>query len=186
MRYSVGHENRDKPAQSSSLPWRAAKVCFQHQRDFNYLEARHLWENAQADGEGIHLAGMHYRALVLEEDPPQKAQSAIETLAKAGRIVHWSEKIGDAEFVAQIDRLIPPDVRVSPAVPDLRVRHVRKKGVDYYLLFNEGPGEIEIRLDVSAKGERVLLDPMSGGHEPVGRDNPIQLAAHAMQVLVVV
>jgi hypothetical protein len=167
------------------LPWRAAKVCFQHQRDFNYLETRHLWENAQADGDGIHLAGMHYRALVLEEDPPQKAQSAIETLAKAGRIVHWSKKIGDAEFVAQIDRLIPPDVRVSPAVPDLRVRHVRKKGVDYYLLFNEGPGEIEIRLDLSAKGERSLLDPMSGDQKPVGSDNSIRLAGHALQVLAV-
>ncbi|MCX5643079.1 MAG: glycosyl hydrolase [Phycisphaerae bacterium] len=167
------------------LPWRAAKVCFQHQRDFNYLEARHLWENAKADGDGIHLAGMHYRALVLEEDPPQKAQSAIEALAKAARVIRWDEKIGAAEFINQIDKRIPPDVRVSPAAPDLRVRHVRKKGVDYYLLFNEGPGEIEIRLDVSAKGERSLLDPMSGDQKPVGSDNSIRLAGHALQVLAV-
>jgi len=26
------------------LPWRAAKACFENQRDFNYLEARHLAE----------------------------------------------------------------------------------------------------------------------------------------------
>ena len=47
--------------------------------------------------------------------------------------------------------------------PNLRVRHVRKGGVDYYLLFNEGAGDLECRLDLSAKGRRILLDPMSGG-----------------------
>jgi hypothetical protein len=167
------------------LPWRAAKVCFQHQRDFNYVEARHLWEDAKVDEEGIHLGGMHYRVLILEDDPPQKARSAVETLAKAGRIVRWNEKIGDAEFVGQIDRLIPPDVPVAPAAPDLRVRHVRKSGVDYYLLFNEGAGEIEIRLELSAKGQRNLLDPLSGGQSPLAGDNPIRLAGHTMQVLAI-
>jgi len=167
------------------LPWRAAKVCFQQQRDFNYLEARHLWEDAKVDEEGIHLAGMHYRALILEEDPPQKARSAADTLAKAGRIVRWHEKMSDAEFVGQIDRLAPPDVRVAPAAPDLRVRHVRKNAVDYYLLFNEGAGELEIRLDLSAKGERILLDPLSGGQSPLASGSPIRLAGHTMQVLAI-
>ncbi len=167
------------------LPWRAAKVCFQHQRDFNYVEARHLWEDAKVDEQGIHLAGMHYRTLILEEDPPQKARSAVETLANAGRIVRWNEKMSDAEFVGQIDRLTPPDVRVSPAAPDLRVRHVRKSGVDYYLLFNEGAGAIEIRLDLSEKGERSLLDPLSGGQNPLASNSSIRLAGHAMQVLAV-
>ena len=73
------------------LPWRAAKVCFQNQRDFNYLEARHLWEDARVDADGIRIAGMHYRALILEENPPAKAVPAIETLAKAGRIIRWDE-----------------------------------------------------------------------------------------------
>jgi hypothetical protein len=167
------------------LPWRAAKVCFRHQRDFNYLEARHLWEDAKVDAAGIHLAGMHYRVLVLEEDPPQKALPAIDALAKAGRIVRWSEKLSDVEFVAQIDRLLPPDVQVAPAALHLRVRHVRKGGVDYYLLFNEGAGELDVTLDLSAKGRLILLDPRSGGQGPVSGGSSIHLAGHALQVLVV-
>jgi hypothetical protein len=167
------------------LPWRAAKVCFQHQRDFNYLEARHLWEDATVDAEGIHLAGMHYRALILEEDPPQKARSAVDTLAKAGRIVRWNEKTGNTEFIDQIDKLVPADVRVSPAAPDLRVRHVRKGGVDYYLLFNEGAGELETRLNLSENSERILLDPLSGLQKPTAGDSPIRLAGHTMQVLAI-
>jgi hypothetical protein len=167
------------------LPWRAAQVCFQHQRDFNYLEARHLWEDAKVDGEGIRLAGMHYRALILEEGPPQKAQSAIDVLAKAGRVIRWNETITDAEFVAQVDRLIPPDIHVSPAAPNLRVRHVRKGGADYYLLFNECAADLEIRLDLSAKGRRTLLDPLSNDQRPVASDSPIQLAGHALEVLAI-
>ena len=167
------------------LPWQAAKVCFQHQRDFNYLEARHLWENARVDGEGIHVAGMHYRVLILEEDPPQKAQSAIEMLVKAGRVIRWDSKISDTEFVHQIDKLVPPDVQVSPPAADLRMRHVRKNGTDYYLLFNEGAGALEIRLTLSAQGERMLLDPLGGGQTRLGSDSPVQLAGHGMQVLAI-
>jgi hypothetical protein len=62
---------------------------------------------------------------------------------------------------------------------------VRKSGLDYYLLFNEGAGALEIRLDLSVKGERVLLDPLSGGQSFVASDNSIRLAGHGIQVLAV-
>lgn len=167
------------------LPWRAAKVCFQNQRDFNYLEARHLWEDARVDAKGIRVAGMHYRALILEDDPPAKAGPAIDTLAKAGRVIRWSESMGAAGLVASIDKLIPPDAQVTPASPNLRTRHVRKGDSDYYLLFNEEAGDLECRLTLSVKGHRVLLDPVSGWGEPVTEDDPIRLAGHTMRVLAV-
>ncbi len=165
------------------LPWRAAKVCFQHQRDFNYLEARHLWEDAQADGDGIHIAGMHYRALILEEDPPARAKGAIDQLAEAGRIIRWDQTMAESELIGRIDRLVAPDVQVSPATPDLRVRHVQKAGVDYYLLFNEGAADLEFRLSLSVKGERFLLDPQSGRPEMASDDGSLRLAGLALRVL---
>ena len=170
---------------NDSLPWRAAKVCFQHQRDFNYLEARHLWEDARVDRDGIHLAGMHYRALVLEEDPPAKAEVAIKALEDAGRVIRWDASMDDAAFVARIDSLIEPDVQVTPASPALRVRHVRRGGMDYYLLFNENAGDLECRLTVSAKGRRVLLDPISGQRRAMADDGRLELRGHAIQVLAV-
>jgi len=167
------------------LPWRAAKACFQHQRDFNYLEARHLWEDARVDGDGIHIAGMDYRALILEEDPPAKAKQAIDKLTEAGRIIRWDQTVVDAELIERIDRLTGPDVQVSPKAPDLRVRHVQKAGADYYLLFNEGAAELEFELSLSAKGKRALLDPESGRQEKMSDDSPLRLAGHAMRVLAV-
>ncbi|HSW02228.1 MAG TPA: glycosyl hydrolase [Sedimentisphaerales bacterium] len=168
------------------LPWRAAKVCFQNQRDFNYLEARHLWEDARVDENGIHLADMHYRVLILEENPPAQARHAIRTLVEAGRIIRWNESMNAGELVEQIGKRIPPDVQATPASPTLRVRHVRKGARDYYLLFNEGAGDMEFRLSLSAKGQRVLLDPMGGQVAAVSDDSPIRLTGHAMQVLALV
>jgi len=167
------------------LPWRAAKVCFENQRDFNYLEARHLSEDARVDAEGIHIADMHYRALILEEDPPAQAGPAIDTLAKAGRIIRWNKNLDAVSLVAQIDKLIAPDVTATPESPNLRVRHVRKEDTDFYLLFNEGAGTLECRLTLSAQGRRVLLDPVGGRGEMMAGDRPVRLGGHAMQIMMV-
>ncbi len=167
------------------LPWQAAKVCFQHQRDFNYLEARHLWEDAHVDSEGIRLAGMHYRALILEDDPPSQAMSAIQTLTNAGRIIRWNETTEPEQLIAAIDRLIPPDVVVSPPTTDLRIRHVRKGNIDYYLLFNEGESDLKVQLKLAAKGRRTLLDPTTGAPHALASGDPVSLARHAMRALAI-
>ena len=77
-----------------------------------------------------------------------------------------------------------PDVQVSPSTMDLRVRHVQKGGIDYYLLFNEGGEDLELRLSVSAKGGWRLLDPTTGS-EAASAGNPVRLSRHALRVLAV-
>ena len=55
----------------------------QHQRDFNYLEVRHLWEDAQIKGNGVNIAGMVYRAVILDgmDRIPDQALPALKKLA---------------------------------------------------------------------------------------------------------
>ena len=170
---------------SDYLPWQAAKVCFQNQRDFNYLEARHLWEDARVDENGIRIAGMHYRALVLEVEPPEKAKPALEVLDKAGRLIRWDDGMGDSQLLRQIDRLVPADVQVRPASRDLRIRHVVKNGMDYYIVFNEGEGNLEVMLETSARGRRLLLDPRTGGQQELEPQAPLLLGRHELRVLMV-
>ena len=167
------------------LPWRVAKICLQNQRDFNYLEARHLWENAQVDADGIRLAGMQYQVLILEDDPPDKAKPAIDILAKAGRIIHWDETISNQKLIQAIDKLTPPDVQVMPVAPDLRARHVLKEGKDYYLLFNEGDQDIELQLNLSVKGKQVLLDPVSGQSRVLPGGSTLRFTRYTMHILLV-
>lgn len=167
------------------LPWRAAKVCFQHQRDFNYIEARHLWEDAKVAADGIRIAGMHYRALIVEDEPLEKAKPALETLDKAGRVIRWKEGMSDSDLLRGINRLTQPDVRVRPEAPGLRVRHVVKHGSDYYILFNEGEEDLNVQLQLSVDGRRFLLDPKTGERQASERDAPVQLARHALKVFMI-
>ena len=167
------------------LPWRAAKVCFQSQRDFNYLEARHLWEDAEVNENGIQIAGMHYRALIIETEPPDKAKPALDLLDKAGRLIRWNDRMEDSELLRQIDRLVPADVQVRPASRDVRVRHVFKKEADYYIVFNEGEDNLQAGLETSMKGRRFLLDPQTGRQQILAPEEPLLLKPHELRVLMI-
>lgn len=168
------------------LPWQAAKVCFQNQRDFNYLEARHLWEDAEVGPNGIQIAGMHYEALVVEFDPPLKAKASLKVLESAGRLIFWKAIDNDESLLRHIDRLVPRDVPVCPAMPDLRVRHVVRNQVHFYIVFNEGQEQITFLPTISVKGRRLLLNPETGQAHAIDPDELLKLRPHELYVLMVV
>ena len=160
-------------ADACYVPWRAARVLFTHQRDFNYLEARHLWEDAQVDAGGIRLAGMHYRALIVDgfddglNPLPERAAEPLRRLEDAGRLLRWPDDgATDGDLIDALDRLAPADLRVTPSQPDLRYRHVVKDGVHCYLITNEGVHPVEARIDVSAAGHRAWIDPFTLERRP--------------------
>ena len=167
------------------LPWRSAKVCFQHQRDFNYLEERHLWEDARVDQEGITISGMHYRVLIIEDEPDVRACPALEILDRAGGIIRYSQDMADAELIGRIDRFILPDIRIAQDVPGLRVRHVVKAGWHYFMLFNETSTCVEITIELPVKDSAVLYDPWTGESSEMPADRHLTLSGHSFQVIVV-
>ena len=60
-------------ADSTTLPWAAARALFEHQLDFTYLEARHLGEDTTVDADGVHLAGMNYDVVIIDTQLPLPA-----------------------------------------------------------------------------------------------------------------
>jgi hypothetical protein len=164
---------------ADELPWRTAKALFESQVDFNYLEARHLWEDAAVDGEGVQIAGMHYRALVLDGvEPPPRAAPAITTLDRAGRLVRWP-----ADGLAAVERLAGRDVRLAPAAGGVRFRHVVRGGTHYYLFFDEGGAGVRADLQVAAEGPRLWLDPWQGVALPDADVRRLELERHGTRVL---
>jgi hypothetical protein len=159
------------------LPWKSAAVCYRHQYDFNYLEARHLWEDAEIDPEGIHLAGMTYRALIVEGAAPPEAMPALEALESSGRLIRWS---GDeAALIDALSRLIAPTLRVEPAAPALRVRHMIKTGRGAYILFNEEVADITIALPVGGE----VVEPVSGRAQQIAAGETLTIPGHTLHVL---
>jgi hypothetical protein len=171
--------------QDDHLPWRAAKVLFQNQIDFNYLEARHLWEDAEVTSDGIRIAGMHYRALIVERPIylPAEAEAPLARLATAGRVAPYSADADPAELLAGVRRLAAADVLLDTPQPDLRVRHVIKDGRHFYMMCNEGTATIRAEVKVAARGPWEWLDPMTG--ERTGASGqPARLTLDPYTVLV--
>ena len=190
---------------SHHLPWKAAKVCFEHQRDFNYLEERYLSPASQdrrdvtsrqattrranpafpkVDDEGIHFAGMHYRAVIVEDEPHPQVQPALETLEQAGRVIHYRNSMDD-DLITRVAAIVPPDIGVSPPAPGLRVRHIVKDGIHCYMLFNERKEALEARLSLSVHGPMALFDVWTGQVTDIEPDPLLRLEGHAFLALLV-
>jgi len=164
------------------------------------LEIRHLWEDAKSGPAGVSLAGMTYRAVILDrlETPPAKALPALQALAAAGRVLVWKESEFTAqlkgavvvknpeELTAAIDRLVVPDLVLQPASVNIRYRHVVKDGRHVYMLFNENENPVTVKISVAAKGRRQWLDATTGMPSDAAPDDDVSFAPHQMKLLSVV
>lgn len=167
------------------LPWASAKTCFQHQYDFNYLEARHLWEDAHVTKEGLVIGSMCYRGVIVETEVPPRAREVVAALEAEGRIIRPPQSGGERELLDRIAGLTDRDVRIDPPRRDIRVRHVKKDGVHCYLLFNEGAADHTVGIAFAAPGSRLIVDPGTGDTRALPDGSPLLVRGHEMVVAVV-
>ncbi len=158
------------------LPDESAKICFQAQRDFNYLELRNLSE-CQIDSNGIHIAGMNYKAVILEKSllVGKEFLSDIKKIADAGRLIilgdtQESERVfpharfaGDEPtLLRSLCELVKQDIELQPSSQSIRYRHVVKGGMHFYMLFNEEFTIVSTTLYLDAAGEWEWWNPSTG------------------------
>ena len=172
------------------LPWESAKVCFQHQHDFNYLTIEDLLRRVERARDGLRIAGMTYRALIVEPAVMDRLSGEERKLIvdiESQRQVVWWKRVEETDgFLAQLYCMDPNPFVFTPSPLDLRIRYVYKRGFAYLLLFNEGGGEIQTRLsfkDSSLVGNGVLVDMDTGQEKPWQSDVSLNLSSHGCAVL---
>jgi alpha-L-rhamnosidase len=184
-------------SEATFLPDKSARICYQHQRDFNYLELRHLWEDATVDTKGIHIAGMNYDLIVIDSlsDIPQKALPLLKKLARNGRLIINGNSvysllfkgamvyITSDNFIKALDNKTSPDIYLTTPSEDIRYRHVVKGSDNYYIVFNEGPGEVSTKLKLRAKGNRLLLNPVTAEAVNLNEDEVISFKPHELKII---
>ncbi len=158
------------------LPWRAAKACFENQIDFNYLDIDDLARSQVNDGQ-LHLSGQSYRALVVDSPLPESTQQQLDALAVP--VITWTDDATNG--LAQLHDHIPPTPFTSVVAPGLRVRHVRKAGHDWYIVFNETAEPISCAL--ALPDTTTICDPEANTVETF--PGKLVLAGHTVRVLVV-
>ncbi|MBT3342763.1 MAG: hypothetical protein HN712_02645 [Gemmatimonadetes bacterium] len=146
------------------LPWRAAAALLQGQHDFDYLTPADLARGRPRDGQWIVGGGARFRRLVIDlpqEDRPPDLPAALTRARQAGISVidGWST---DEELLAQVGTPDSDTPRWSPASTDIRLRHVRKAGLDVLLLVNEGLSSVSGDLWVPVLGVVEAWDALRG------------------------
>ncbi len=179
-------------ADPDGAPWNAARVCFQNQCDFNYMDPAQLAEEAVLDDEGCRLANMRYSALVVEEGCmlQENVLPALKTLAAGKRLIFWApngqkppvrgmivSRCADC-LIREIRRLTLKEPIVEDAVPDLRARHVLKDGHDYYFFVNEGLEPISFCPQFPKNASVILVNPLTGKESEAARGEDMVLGPY--------
>ena len=146
------------------LPWRAARVCFEHQHDFNYLDTDTLLQHASVDSQGITVGNMRYGVLVVDGAEPinSRVLKKLKPMIDAGLVTAYKDTVEgirnsvdtEANLIASLGAIIPPDVQLKPANPHIRYHHMQHGKEHCYFFTNEGPDRVEVALSVRAQGTK--------------------------------
>ncbi|MBT6004818.1 MAG: hypothetical protein HOG79_03790 [Prolixibacteraceae bacterium] len=182
------------------LPDRSPKVLFQNQLDFNYLEMAHLGVDAIADKNGVHIAGMEYKAVILDGGIDNMTEDAVIQLKKIsenGRLIIYEDSPLASKFpnavitksskqlVDAVEKLIKPDIKLTPSTEDIRYRHVVKEGTHYYMFFNENETVLNTKIDLSVIGGKYWLNQTNAKVTKANLGEMIVFQPHEMKVLMV-
>jgi len=146
------------------LPWHAARYLFEHQIDFNYLEPWRLLDQAKIVQGQLLVGQARYSTVIVDRDESleEPLPERLKAFEQAGGRVRFCKNEPDERLIAGLHR----DVRIAPVSPDLRYIHVKKHGVDFYLLTNEGEKTIETDVTVRCVGLAEWFDAWTGAFRP--------------------
>lgn len=183
--------------ETSWLPDKSAKICYQHQRDFNYLELCHFGKDAKVDSKGVHIAGMNYGAIIIDSLSylPPEVSLLLKKLARNGRLI-INENSGYSSMfkgtivyktpenlITAINNKILADLSLTTPSENIRYRHVVKGSDHYYIVFNEGESVVSTKLKIPVKGNRQFLDPSTAEVVNVSDDDDIHFKPHELKIL---
>ncbi|MBZ0296589.1 MAG: hypothetical protein K8L99_28770 [Anaerolineae bacterium] len=163
------------------LPWRAAKVCFEYQIDFNYLDADDLLDNATVEKGRIQVADQSYDVLIVDSDVAPTLQARVNELAETVAVIYWNDD--QSHCLNTLRQHVSPLLWIEPTASGLRLRHVQKAGLDWFALFNETGETVNVHIDVLNPGTMRLIFPFS--NEVFSFHGTVQLEGHSLCVIAV-
>lgn len=159
-----------------NLPWDSARVCFENQIDFNYLDIDDL-ANCEIGDEALKIADQSYGVLIVGGDILPKVQSYLESLPEHITVIQWKND-ADALLIS-LRTSLPESPFLNVSSNGLRVRHVQKDGADWYILFNEA--NTPLTCDLKFEGTTYQLNPNTD--DIIEFSGRLELAGHDLLVL---
>jgi len=177
------------------LPWDAARILFETQHDFTYINRTTLLENAEITPKGVAIGNSFFSLLIVDGETfwNEELGRKLSVLVDSGRVVAYGKKDFNpplsktAHNAGTLEKLVAeltcPDVRLHPKNPGLRYIHIRHELRDFYIFANEAAESIAGELCVAAEtDDREWWDPETGKVVSKSVDKLI-LAPYQMLVL---
>ncbi|NLX76182.1 MAG: hypothetical protein GXZ01_02225 [Clostridiaceae bacterium] len=182
---------------SSSLPWKAAKVLYRNQMEFNYLEADLLVsDSCSVSGGRIRIREQEYSVAVIEDtgilnDGVKDKLSLF--IGEGGKVLVYGgckqpENELDLEYVEDpgnlaeiIKKYAEFTCSFEPGHPDLRLSHVVKESCHLFVMTNEGEDEINTVLRTKITGRAELWDAWRGSIKEI---KPLSAGEGDMRIYV--
>ncbi len=183
--------------EATYLPDRSAKVLYQNQRDFNYLEIRHLNNESGIDKNGVKISGMAYKAVIIDTISflPLNLRTELKKLAKNKHLIINADSQYASDFkgayiyntpedlINAVNKITVPDLLLTSPSENIRYRHVIKNNDHYYIIFNEKETEVKTGFEFQASGNRQWVDPFTAIVIPANPDELATFNPHELKVL---
>jgi hypothetical protein len=165
------------------LPWKSAKICFENQIDFNYIDEAHFKKDIKISKEGLSIAGMLYKTVIHEHELSKEIiQQLIPLRAKKKVLFYQEEKAED--FTKDLEKHVSKSIEISPKSPCIRVRIVTKNNYKFYMLFNETSKPTEVSLDFKTIIKLELFRPFENTYEPFVNNSKITIKGYEYLVFI--
>ncbi|MCR8635119.1 glycosylhydrolase-like jelly roll fold domain-containing protein [Paenibacillus radicis (ex Xue et al. 2023)] len=170
----------------TSLPWKSVKPLFEQQIEFNYLETELLSSCTFTDNGRISIGKQQYKAVLIEDSGILGAKEAhllSSFVERGGFVIEAAAKDEDEpmsiagakgnerklyrldeteKLPALLNGMITRDMVITPACSSVRISHVVKDGVHFYVLVNEGEEAFQGAVHTPLSGKAELWYPWSG------------------------
>lgn len=159
------------------LSWEIAKPLFEHQIEFNYLE-KELLQTGGLERGGVRIGNQFYKIIIAEEssDLDWETEAFLKEFeAWGGRVIGYEN---DDLLLEEWNRHGNTACMCLPADRDLRMTHLKKEGIEFYILTNEGNEVIQTQMHLRDGRITEIWDAFQGTmvtlEKPV-QDVPVQL-----------
>ena len=148
------------------VPWACCIPLYEKHAGFNYLEAD-LLEDCRIDGNALCIRTQRYTHLIVDAAVAltQTQQQIVDDFAAAGGTVISAADVTDR--IADV-----PQLRISPAMPGLRVTHILRDGKHFYLFFNQDEPYVCSGAFIPEEGNAHWWDPWTGEFRQARRCDP--------------
>ncbi len=188
------------------LPWKPVKALYENQVEFNYLEtgllkdcvldlnaektgnapAGNVADNLQGNCPALKLAKQCYRAMIIEDGLliSDEEQAVIDRFeAAGGTIIRVAEFLDDTMLTA-LKQFNPLALKPVNCPANLRITHVLKEGMHFYLMINESEEAITFEATTALTGKKEIWNPWDGSFTEVVQAETLTIALDGLEALV--